>query len=253
MNSNNNSDIQNANKVFNNNLNSMGLPMNKLNGMLSNLQSLMVCDTECRRRNQADMLKKKWLDAKQQKESIDANIEDAERNYFTFVDSEFGYNQVLLERFKKIAEQNKNDSLNNHSKFMKNLNTLFNSYKSLLDTHDNVVKLEKIKREEQKNLSMKLDKLTSEIQTNDRKVVYEDWGTQQLNTFHTVLYYGYYIFLVLFVIYGPLFREKMYKNVLYVVFVLILFILPYFINKISILIIRLYKKGFNQLPVIKGQ
>lgn len=253
MNSNNKSDVQNANKVFNNNLNSMGLPMNKLNGMLSDLQYLMVCDTECRRRNQADLLKKKWLDAKQQKESIDANIEDAEKKYFTFVDSEFGYNQVLLERFKKIAEQNKKDSLNNHSKFMKNLNSLFTSYKSLLDTYVNVVELEKIKREEHKKLSMKLDKLTSEIQTNDRRVVYEDWGTQQLITFHTVLYYGYYIFLVLFVIYGPLFREKMYKNVLYVVFVLTLFILPFLINKISILIIRLYKKGFNQLPVIKGQ
>lgn len=251
MNSNNN-EIKNANKVFNNNLNSMGLPMNKLNGMLTNLQSLMVCDTECRRRNQADLLKKKWLDAKAQKDNIDANIEDAERNYFSFIEGDFGYNQVLLERFKESAEQNKNESIKNHSKFMKNMNTLLASYKSLSDTYNNVVELEKTKREENKELNIKIDKMLSEIQTNDRRVVYEEWDTSQLNTIHTVIFYGYYIFLVLFLIYGPLFREKMYKNVMYVLTILLLFILPFLIQRISILIIRVYKKGFNILPVIKG-
>jgi hypothetical protein len=247
-----NSNINNANKVFNNNLNSMGLPMNKLNGMLTNLQSLMVCDTECRRRNHADLLKKNWLDAKAQKESIDTNIEDAERNYFSFIEGDFGYNQVLLERFKKSAEINKNESLNTHSKFMKTMNTLLASYKSLFDTYDNVIKLEEIKKEENNRLTLKIDNTISEIQTNDRKVVYEEWDTNQLNTSHTVIYYAYYIFLVLFVIYGPLFREKMYKNVLYVLSIILLFILPFLINRLSILIIHIYKKGFNILPVIKG-
>lgn len=250
MNSNNN---KNVNTVFNNNLNTMGLPMNKLNGVLANLQHLMVCDTECRRRNHADKLKKQWLEAKQKKNSIDANIEDAERKYFTFIDGDLGYNQVLLERFKKIAEENKKKSLKNHTEFMNKLNILFSTYKSLTDTYNNVVELENNKKKENKDLTLKLDKLNSDIQTNDRKVVYEDWDTKQLNPFHTVLYYGYYIFFVIFLIYGPFFREKLYKNILYTLFMITLFVLPFLINRISILIIHIYKKGFNQLPVIKGE
>lgn len=250
---NNNTEIQNADKMYSQQLNTMGLPMNKLNGMLSNLQSLMVCDTECRKRKHADLLKKKWTDAKSVESSINETVEDAERNYFSFIDGDFKYKQTLLERFKKIAEKNKEDSLILHEDFLKEINTFLSSYTTLSDTYKKVIELKEIREDENKYLTKVIDKERAIIQTNDRRVVYEDWDTQQLGTIHNFLFYTYYVVVVLFIIYGPLFREKMYKNVIYVIFVILLFVLPYVISRISILIIRLYKKGFNQLPVITGQ
>jgi hypothetical protein len=241
-----------ANKVYNQNLNSMGLPMNKLNGMLTNLQSLMVCDTECRKRKHADLLKKKWNDAKNIKKNINQNIEDAEKKYFSFVEGDFGYKQALLERYKKIAEKNKTDSVEAHENYLKELNTQLSSYTALSDTYKKIIELKEIRENENKHLLDRIDKETAHIQTNDRRVVYEDWDTQQLGTIHSFLFYIYYISLVVFLVYGPIFREKMYKKPLYVIYIIVLVILPYLIQKISILIIRLYKKGFNLLPVIRG-
>ena len=241
-----------ANKVYNQNLNSMGLPMNKLNGMLTNLQSLMVCDTECRKRKHADLLKKKWNDAKDIKKNINQNIEDAEKKYFSFVEGEFGYKQALLERYKKIAEKNKTDSVEAHELYLKELNRQLSSYTALSDTYKKIIELKDIRENENKHLLDTIDKETAHIQTNDRRVVYEDWDTQQLGTIHSFLFYIYYISLIIFLVYGPLFREKMYKKPLYVIYIITLVILPYLIQKISILIIILYKKGFNLLPVIRG-
>jgi hypothetical protein len=240
-----------ANKVYNQNLNSMGLPMNKLNGMLTNLQSLMVCDTECRKRKHADLLKKKWNDAKDIKKNINQNIEDAEKKYFSFVEGEFGYKQALLERYKKIAEKNKTDSVEAHELYLKELNRQLSSYTALSDTYKKIIELKDIRENENKHLLDTIDKETAHIQTNDRRVVYEDWDTQQLGTIHSFLFYIYYISLIIFLVYGPLFREKMYKKPLYVIYIITLVILPYLIQKISILIIQLYKKAFNILPVIK--
>ena len=249
---NNNTEIQNANKVYNQNLNSMGLPMNKLNGMLSNLQSLMVCDTECRRRKHADLLKKKWTDAKAIEKTIPQTVENAEKKYFSFIDGDFGYKQALVERFKKVARKNKADSLNSHEDVLKELNTLLSSYTALSNTYEKVEELKELKQDENKDLMKTIDKEKAVIQTNDRRVVYEDWDTQHLGTIHTFLFYIYYVSLVLFVIFGPFIREKRYKNVIYDIFIIILFVLPYLISRISIVIIHLYKKGLNQLPVIKG-
>lgn len=192
---------------------SMNLPSNKVNGMLANLQSMMQCGTECQKRKKADQLKKKWDNAKKIKQDAPGNVEDAEKNYYLFTEGDVGYKEHLVEKYKVVANKKKDESLKKHNELMNELNVLIKDYEAEKAAGDKINALFRIRLNESDELKDAVDSDTADVNTNDRKVIYEEKETTWLNTVKKILHFLYVFVVLIYVIWGPFLNSDGYKTI----------------------------------------
>ena len=168
--------------------------LNKFNSFIEAASQQVACGTECREQKQAEQLKNKYLNAQANLSLAVPQYELAKKEYYTYVDGESGYNQVM-------EEQHVNNSQVVVQTFNKNYNDEINKIKSLLGTYDsilvnliNVVDLYKQYKEENAKLFLNYKNGTNDILTNERKTYYEDQNIDSLNSYY------YYILLVIYII-----------------------------------------------------
>jgi hypothetical protein len=88
------------------------------------------------------------------------------------------------------------------------------------------------KIQENKDLKKKLDMYTRILNTNERKVVYQDRDTGSLNTYRRVMLFFYYSAIIFYVIFGNFIPDKLYLKYSAWAVVVIFSIIPIILNMI---------------------
>ena len=243
---------ENPQQQFQNILNNMGLPENKMNGIVNNLNSMITCDTECQKRNKADELRRKWIAAKKTLETAPSNVESTEETYYVFDKGEVGYKQMLFDRYTKIANSKKNNAIKNHKLLINELKTLVSDYTAESLSYKKLKEFLKVRLKENKHITDSVDKNVGVVQTNDRRVVYEEFAHEWLHTVKTI-FIILYIILVFSLLYtGSFIKNKRYTTISGIIQLFFLILFPFLVYYIVFIGNVLYNKiswySDNKLP-----
>ena len=198
-----------------------------INATLKKLSEKIGCDSACQRRKKADELKKKWTDAAKIQKDAPENTEDAERNYYVYTKGESGWKDILVKKYTAIANKNKANSLKEHGKMIDELHLLINDYEAETLALQKLKELLQIRMLESKNINGALDSEDAAAQTNDRKVVYEEWAQDWLGTIKSLLTVIYIVLAIVYLVWGPFLEKSEYKTLKGWIKPLILILLPF--------------------------
>jgi len=207
-----------------------GLPQNKINSLLDTIKSQISCDDECQKRKQADLLKQKYKDAKQNVTDSPFELTTAEKNYYEFTEGDDGYNQMLLNRYTKSAKTMKKQSLEKHAKVMDEIYLLEQDYDATKLYEKRMNELLEIKMKELKTLENVVDTDISTTQTNDRKVIYEDHEYGTLHNTRKWTLAIYYFLVPCYLYFGKFFSEQKYTDITTWFLMILYCVFPLLIN-----------------------
>ena len=113
------------------------------------------------------------------------------------------------------------------SKLLDELNTLVSDYKGETLALSKMKELLRIRLDENNALKSAIDSEEATTQTNDRKVVYEDWAQNWLGTIKSLLTTIYIILSIVYLVWGPFLENSEYKTLKGWLKPLVLIILPF--------------------------
>jgi len=211
-----------------------GLPQNKLNSLLDTLKNQIFCDEECQKEQTTQEYKQKIEKMQNDFNNYENNVEAAEKQMYA-LGGPIGvqnYNKVLNERnAKKTSEFIKNQT-SFHNEIVNELKLLVKTHNNNNDHINTINEYLDVKLKEKERLESEIDKYKANVQTVDRKVVYEIDDIESNKFYRKLLTILFYILIVLYFIYSDLFSSDKYKKLnTWIVFILYL-IFPLFINKI---------------------
>ena len=219
----------------------------QINDLLNKSADALLCGPTCQKLKITDELKQKYLDAETNLKTAPIQLEQAKKNYTIYSDGRPFYNDMLEDELKKKAEtisellaENFNDEISSALTMNQYLNTaLINSeYTSEL-----------FNKYADENIELKLQLRDSrgDILTNDRKTYYETDALNQLELWHRLLWYIYYILMIVITIAMVVSPSQLTMVSKVVLFVLLLFY-PYYVDYIVRWIHGLYINMRNKLP-----
>lgn len=190
------------------------------------ISNITRCDARCRRENRRnELLRLTYVNAKENVVVAPAKRDTAEKNYYTTVFGQATYNEILNDKYedeiKTITQDEKN-----------NFNSQKNTTLLILENYDKNILLnnklnELIERTliDNNELIEKIDNLHSTINTNERKVYYND---QQINNLQKWKKYTLRILFLFYVLLLAIILIVKKNNVDYKLFAkfLILILIP---------------------------
>jgi hypothetical protein len=205
MNSNySNEDIEQAQQTIQQQIQQMtGKTQSGMDDIYTNLMHQMSCDSECQKRMNIDDLRKKWEDAKTSQRNAPQTTFETEKNYLIASYGEQGYDTAMFKRYTTLAIKAKEKANYAHVQVMKEIQSLISDYDNEVKSASKLNQLLKIKLIEHKKLTALVDDDISAVQTNDRRVVYEEWAKNWLGTVSKLLIFIYIIVSVVFLYKGP--------------------------------------------------
>lgn len=190
--------------------------------------------TECYYRGRETALKKNWDMAKTNYDNAPEDLSRAEKNYFVFNKGENGgeriYNNMIIDRFATNATELRKNSVEKQQAFMNNLSHMLKQYKGEKQFVLRAEELLKIKEKEKIELTKKINKYESILQTNERKVVYEHKDMDTLYLYRRIMLFLYYSTIVCYIIFGNFIPDKKYKNYSIWAIIIIAIIFPIILN-----------------------
>jgi len=169
--------------------------LNKFNSFINSATQAVTCNSECQRSRATEQLKNNYLTAKSNLHLAEPQYEIARRNYYTYVDGESGYNEMIEEELNKQADLFVTIFKENYELEKSKINSQLETYNGLLINFKNIVDLYKNYKTENIKLFEELKEGTNDILTNERKTYYEDQNNDYLN-----IYYYYFFLIVYYII-----------------------------------------------------
>ena len=234
-------DIQRQNQI-NLALAEAGLPQNKLNALLALVRDRLSCDDNCLRERRQKELKLGLDTANRNLHDAPENVTDAEKKYYVFTKGKKGYQEMLFKRYTRKAQELKANALDKHSELMKQLYALNDDYAAETQYGYRMAELLKIREQENHELKQVIENEIAATETNDRKVVYEDYERDWLYSVRKGEILLYYLLIIFYLILGDFIPAGRYKSVRDWIILICVIVLPLLIQRISRLIFAIKDK-----------
>lgn len=207
-----------------------GLPQNKLNGLIEMAKDRLMCDSACQKERTAKELKQKWDLAQNNLKNAPQEVNVAEKNYYSFTKGVGGYDSILTSKNTQNADEFKKNAILKHTGLNQELNTLLQTYETNSLYLEKMEELLKLKLEEQKELKRDIDQYIAGVQTNDRKVIYQNNDMNWLDTSRKVLLFIYWAIFLIYFIFSDFFAYERYNEKKSWVLILGYLIFPFLLN-----------------------
>lgn len=222
--------------------------LNKFNSFIQAASEKIACGTECQQKIEAENLKTNYLNAESNLHLAGPQYEIAKKEYYTYVDGQSGYNQMMEKEYTDQAIKITNTFKETYNSEVNKIKALLKTYDSLLINFRNVVDLYIQYKEENLYLYKKLQTDINYTLTNERKTYYEDQNIDSLNAYY---YYGlliiYVIVVICFVVFSLIYPSQttwIVRGLILLLFIALPFISTFVLGKLIELIYWI----FNLLP-----
>lgn len=213
-----------------------------MQSMFKNVSSMLTCDSDCKKRKKADELRRAWQSAAESQKNAPIMTSEAEKEYYVFTQGVPGYEKMLLQRYTKKAEGAKSIAQKSHKELVEELRALIADYTTETTSMKRMKELLRIRLDENKALKAAIDQDISAVETNDRRVVYENWAKSWLGTVGYALFWLYVITACVFIYKSPFIKSQGYKTVKGWLTPIALIVFPFILKYISLLIWTLSDK-----------
>lgn len=219
-----------------------GQDLTGLNSIYANLNNQLTCDSDCQKRQQIDELRATWKAAQISQKNAPDVTSDAEKNYLIADEGIGGYNNTMFKRYSGVAQTAQQNAIQSNKEVMKEITSLNSDYHAETKSLAHIKELLKVKLTENSRLRELVDADISSVETNDRKVVYEDWAKDWLGTVNKALFWLYIFTAILFIYKSPFIKKSKWKTFTGWLLPVGVFIYPYLIYYIALFILNIYKK-----------
>lgn len=223
------------------------LSINDLNSFIDTASESLTCNQECQKLKKEEELKKKLMQAKMNYIMGQQKIQQAEEKYMKYTYGQSAYDEKLEEDLTDKAEVIAEAYIYNFNQDVDNTVTKVDSYNSLLLNFKNVLDLYSKYKKENIVLFRQLKDDVSDVATNERKTFYEDQGIGALTFWYYILLVLYIVVVICFGVFCLIFPST-YSTISKIAVLLVLFILPFLMNKFFIWTMILVHKLYAQLP-----
>ncbi len=224
------------------------LDLTKLNSFIDSATAAIACGPDCQENKKAEQLKNTYLNAQSNLLLAEPQYQVAKQNYFTFVNGEGRYAEMLKDEMQKKAAIISDQYKKTFNEEVDKINIQLDTYDGLEVNYKNVVELNHKYKKENKRLFEKLKEESNDITTNERKTYYEEQQIESLNTYYSYLFWFIYAISVLcFIIFSLIYPTQTSFKVrifLVIVFILLPFISTWILGKF----IQLMYWLFSLLP-----
>ena len=219
----------------------------KINNLLENSAELLACGPTCQKIKVSDSLKQKYLNAQTNVLTAPEQLETAKRNYYIYTEGDTYYNNMLQQELTSTATEITNSLKNSFQQVVDYSETMNKYYNSALLNALNSDDLLKEYTDKNYNLSKDLIDIRGDILTNDRKTVYEEEAINRIKSWHTLFWYIYYIFVIIYLI-ACIFVPSTISILMRIIIFILLFFYPYYIHKIFKIIYNSIEDIYNIFP-----
>lgn len=168
--------------------------ISNFNSFIQAASQQIACGSECQRQKQIEQLKDNYLNAQSNLKLAKPQYDIAKKEYYSYVDGQNGYNQMIEDELNKKADSISENYKNSFDKKINNINSLLDTYNSLIINFRNVLDLFNQYKKDNLFLAKKLKNDSNDVLTNERKTFYEDQNIYSLNSIY------YYILLTIYII-----------------------------------------------------
>jgi hypothetical protein len=165
--------------------------LNKFNSFLNTATQAVTCNAECQRNNKENQLKEKYQTARSNLDLAKPQYELAKQKYYTYVDGQSGYNEMIENELNKKADLFGEKFKENYRLEKEKIESQLQTYDGILINFRNIVELHQKYKKENVKLFKQLKNETNDILTNERKTYYEDQQNDYLD-----IYYYYFLFVI---------------------------------------------------------
>lgn len=211
-----------------------------LNAIYANLSQQLTCDSECQKRMNIDELREKWKVAQINENKAPEVTFDAEKNYLIASEGIDGYNNAMLKRYTTVASSAKDTAVQAHNDFMKEITTLNDNYNAEINSLTHIKDLLNINLSENSRLSKLIDQDIASVQTNDRKVVYEEWAQTWLYTVKKTFIWIYIFIAIVFIYKSSFISNSTWKTFTGWITPITLLVFPFMVYYIALFIVFAY-------------
>jgi hypothetical protein len=167
--------------------------LDTFNSFLQQAQNALLCDSQCQKKKQAQILENTYLNAEANLKTAPSQVEASQQNYITYTQGPGAYSQIQDQKYNEKAQKIVTMFKDNFYNDSKQLKDKVTTYNGLLDNYNNVYDLYLKYKEENSELKKELNNKNTDVTTNDRKTYYEN---QEIDFLDYIYYY------VLRIIYG---------------------------------------------------
>ena len=167
---------------------------NQINQLVSQSSDALLCGPDCQKIRKTDLLRQSYLDAQSNVETSPIQLQEAEKNYYTYTQGDAGYNTIRKNELSKQAAKIISTATATFQTELDKAKDSAKTYNTLHITSQTMEELYKKYIDENKELQKKLIHLTTDTITNDRKSFYESQGYDTLNNWYILWNLFYQLF-----------------------------------------------------------
>lgn len=223
------------------------IDLDKLNKFIEQASNAISCDSNCQYDRKAQQLKQDMLNSQINLTTAPNQLENAKKNYFTFVKGEAEYNDLLNKELHKKALKYTDNIKDNFNTQVNLIQTKIDTYNGLSKNIKNINDLYTHYKRENDKLNKLLNDTSVDIVTNDRKTYYEEQGINTLHYYYNILRVIYIIIIISFVI-SIIFLPSRFNIYIKIIILIFLCIFPFISTKVINFIIWLYLQTISVLP-----
>jgi len=171
----------------------------QINEMISKSASSLTCGPDCQKARYSEELKQKFLDAQANVNTGPEKLNAAAKEYYTYTQGTDGYNRYLSGQVSSESKELTSSATSAFSSASNKLLQLTKTYNELNSTYINTIDLYKKYLTENSILEGRINEISTDTVTSDRKSFYEGQGVDNLNNWYTLLKWIYAILLVVYV------------------------------------------------------
>jgi nitrogen fixation/metabolism regulation signal transduction histidine kinase len=221
--------------------------MDQFNSLLRKSQKAMLCGPDCQKAEAASTLQQKYLDAQVNVQTAPAQLQDAEKKYYSYTQGDAGYASILgkesqtkadvmVKNLKKIFDEN-----------ISSAKTLARTYSTQLINSQYAKEIYDKYLEENKNYKNKLQDNSYDIFTNDRKTYYEDQGIDNLKWWYYLFFTLYAILIIAYILFFFI-ASSNFSILARFLILLGLILYPFFFPRVFNYFIQIYYRVISVLP-----
>ena len=219
--------------------------ISKINHLINQASNSILCNPDCQKARTAEELKRKMNDSEENLMTAPSQLEDSEKNYYTFIGGDSLYLTKLKERLKKEVA----------IKIVK-YHAVFNNYSDsaqlILDDYVAVKDYTNLLHKETQNTDNKIqnynNNTTSDINTNDRNVYYKTQYNNLLMTRYNNYIRLYSLLAIVFIFFYLVFYPQSLIKKICVILLIIIY--PFVIDNIVKMFYNIGVSFYNLFPPI---
>ena len=166
------------------------------------------CGPECQKAQRDETLRRSYDQSLLNMKEAPNKVKVAEKEYYISMNGSEFYNNVLKDRYTTEISDESSKIINDQKNNLTTFNSIVNDYdvsnlyiKRITDLMDRLVL-------ENTNLNSKIDRLSSNVTTNDRKTYYEEEQITNIGTWKTYILYIYWLLFIVYCVVALIFKNK---------------------------------------------